>query len=195
MTTSTTLQLKTSKMKKRLSKPIGLLPAMLATLALMFALGFALRSTTMSWSYGVIKASLPLVHIPPKDRGYHRFQEQAYAYIDEKTPCVVLTREALLFGELEAFTQNFRDIRSRYQIEHSSGRPRTERLMNQITQWLDNPNLEKKIDQHPVVILLADSDIPMPLIIQTMARLKAQTQNKPSRTVSFDRVVLAQGLY
>lgn len=186
----TTLQLMTLKTKKRLSNDHWSLSIwLIATMGLLAIASFTLRATSISWDFGVVDGVIPVAissSVPPqkglsleKNLGRKFLKEQS---INDSTIAVVLTRKALYFGPVGSFTKNYSNIRNKYFVDHLEGAPQIDVLKKTIALWA---KAEKRALSKQVV-LLPTSEIPMPIVIQTMAKLKEDRQ--------FENVILGSGL-
>ncbi len=90
-----TLQLKTSRMKKRLFENTWLFPScILAIFGLIVIFGFSLRAVTLAWSYGLVDAEIPLTPINYEDAIIKTKPELTGGVINYTTPMILLTKEA-----------------------------------------------------------------------------------------------------
>ena len=187
MTHSTMLQLKISKTKKRLSNNFWSLP--LVTIALMglcLFLSFHLRSISIASLYGIIPVEIPIVSHPIDDPTFHQFRETPNVEIKGNTPIVALTKEAFYFGDLQSFSADLAGVRNKFLVRHVDGAPDTPTLLSQLKRWGYTRMSEKKINSKGLLIFMPAEDIPVPILVQTIANLK--------KSSLFSRIVLAGGI-
>jgi len=187
MIASTTLPLKILRTKKRLSNVIWYLPIMvLACMGLMVQLSFMLRAISAAGIYGIVPVEMPVLSLPIDDPTYATFREQPNGSINATTPMVVLTPEGFFFGEVAAFTQNFADVRNKFLVRHNDGAPDISKLLHDMEKWLFMRENNQKTSPSGILILLPLSEIPSPIVIQTLAGIR--------RSPLFPRIILAGGL-
>ncbi|MBF0443139.1 MAG: hypothetical protein HQK54_14620 [Oligoflexales bacterium] len=174
-------------MKKRLSNETWQIRVIiLAILALMVILTFGFRSTSISGYLGLIEAEIPVLPISFEDKAYHNFVETPDAEITSTTPVVVLTAKRFYFGDVDAFSTRFFDVRNKFYIDHVEGAPDISSLISTMSKWFYQRMSEQKISERGILIFLPSEEIPMPIIIQTIAGLKSSP--------FFKRVILANGI-
>lgn len=184
MTTSTTLQSKISKTKKRLSDDSTLLlPVAIGLMGLIAIFAFALRPISMTWDFGVVEAELPVVSSPLLDKSYKRFSEKPYTYLGQGTPTLILNTDSFVYGDLQAFTKGFSKIRNKFRIDHVEGSPQLGNLVSEMQKWLDRQKNNR--NGHKVLIFVPSAEIPMPVLTQVISGIK--------RSGMFERVVLGAG--
>lgn len=103
-------------------------------------------------------------------------------YVGDDTLAIVLTRKAFYFGPTSSFTKDFSNVRNKYYVEHLDGAPQLDLLATTMKLWAkaERRALSKQ------VIFIPTPEIPMPIVIQTMAKLK--------EAKFFDNIVLGSGL-
>ena len=187
MIASTTLQLKILKTKKRLFEDAWNARILLIlVLGLMVILSFCLRATILSGVFGVIISEIPVLHYPIADPTKHDFTETPNAWIKKTTPVVVITDEQMYFGDLEAFSTRFADVRGKFSIKHADGAPDIPELLATMIKWEhQRASGKQEIDNNGVLVLLPSEEIPMPIVIQVIAGLKTSPL--------YQRIVLANG--
>ena len=180
----------TLKMKKRLSDDTWSLSIwLIAIMGLLAITSFALRATSISWNFGIVDGSIPVAisSIKPPGKGLsleynldRKFLKEQT--INDQTIAIVLTRKAFYFGPVTSFTKDYPDVRNKFLVDHLDGAPQIDILKKTIELW----SKAKHRALSKQVILIPTAEIPMPIVIQTMAKLKQDKQ--------FDTVVLGSGL-
>lgn len=150
---------------------------------------FSLRASSISWNFGVVNANIPIAissSVPTEkglslehNLGRKFLKEQT---INDQTLTIVLTRKAFYFGPVDSFTKSYSNVRNKYFIDHLDGAPQIDVLKKTIELWT---KAEKRALSKQV-ILVPSAEIPMPIVIQTMAKL---TEDKQFKTV-----ILGDGL-
>lgn len=180
-------QSRISRTKKRLSDDRWAITAVVVSFLALFAiLTFGLRAVMVSGVYGVVRAELPVVPASVKDPGFHGFKEEPRDSLQKSTPAVVLTTEAFYFGDLEAFTSNFSDIRDKFIIRHVDGEPQLAGLVDTMSKWVEERAKSANVPIDKVLVFIPAGDIPMPIVIQVIAGLR--------KSPHFERVILGSGL-
>ncbi len=187
MTASTILLSKISRTKKRLSDdPWQMRFLVVLVLGLFIILSFALRSTWIAGSYGIVEAEIPAVSVQVEDPSESTYRESPRAAITKTTPIVILTDQEFYFGDLEAFGGKFSDVRNKFFVKHAKGGAPNVVLLNEMmAKWLYQRSQES-IGNDGIVVLLPDRNVPAPIVIQTIAGLKDSPY--------FNQVVLASGI-
>ena len=184
---STMLLLKISRTKKRLSNQVWNLRIMvIAVIGLLIVLSFGLRSTSVSWVYGIVESEIPVLSVPVKDPMYNTFEETPNSSITKGTPIVVLTQDAFLFGDAEAFSEKLHNVRNKYFIRHEDNSPNVSSLLLSLERWMHTRSESKELANRGVLLFLPTKEIPMPIVIQTLSYLRGSPL--------FERVVLAGGI-
>lgn len=157
---------------------------MIALLGMAFTLGVATRVVSLPLTYGHVSVSIPVMSVPPNDPGFHKFTEAPSENIDDRAPVVVLTHEALYFGDVASFGRDLAETRNKFVVPHDDGSPRLDELATAFASWAQ----ENGRYTRPIPLVLAPAgDIPMPIVIQTIAGLK--------QIPLVERVVLAGGIF
>jgi len=189
MTPSTTLQLKISKMKKRLSSNAWQLSLLLITIFGFFGIIiFSLRLISLPGDYGIVRAELPVVLIPFSDPTYHEFVESFSSSIEKTTPAIVISSRSFYFGELQSFSEDLLESRNKFSIPHLDGEPQFNTLLNTMRLWISKKEIDSKgkFKNDGTVVLIPSSEIPASIVIQIIMRLRSSEL--------FNRVILSGGL-
>ena len=187
MTLSTTFQSKILKMRKRLSKdPWTVALGPVAFLGLLVVLTFAMRTVALPGSFAAIHAEIPVVPVTVNDPAYHRFEEQTRDMLRKTTTAVVLTTDGFYFSDLESFTTKFDDKHDKFLVAHEDGEPQLLSLLTSIQNWMDERKTRYGIRGDGHLVFLPHGDIPMPIVIQTIAGFR--------QSGMFQRIVLGGGL-
>jgi hypothetical protein len=187
---STTLQLTTSKMRKRLSKDDWTLPIVCLSLMIPLITSlYSLRATSIAWNYGVVTAKIPQlityekIDIPVSlNLASQNIAQSSKLQIGDKTVTIILNSDALYFGPLEAFSSKMSDVRNKFKLTHRDGSPQMGQMFKDLKQWsiLNNVTLSN------VAVLVPFPSAPMALITEMIGVLKSSGQ--------FSEVVLGSGL-
>lgn len=105
--------------------------------------------------------------------------------ITKNTPALILTTEFFFFGKLEAFTDDFSNVRDKFYISHIDGEPQISQLIETMSKWKDK-FVTKTDEGGDLVVFLPNADVPLPIVVQLMHWLK---QSK-----LFNEIVLASDL-
>jgi hypothetical protein len=140
----------------------------------------------MAWKYGRIYSQLPIMAIPFQDPGLSRVRFEPKGKVTRSTATIVLTKDFFYFGDLEAFTEKFADVRNKFFVPHIDGRPEVSILLDTMTRWMKVRSTEKKPVGRDVVILLPSAEIPLPIVIQVLHWIK--------KSGIYDEAVLASEL-
>lgn len=178
------------KMKKRLSDDFWLAPiATLSFISVAIIASYSLRTTSISWKYGMVEGKIPVVKAPSatpaKGVSLERnlpTLEQSERIMDDETVAVFLTRSAFYFGPISSFTENFSNVRNKFKIDHENGAPQADMLLSTLNLWAkaERRTLSKQ------VVFVPTSEIPMPIVIKVMSTLKNSNL--------FSHVVLGSGI-
>jgi hypothetical protein len=106
------------------------------------------------------------------DPGLHQVHFSIVGKITRSSPTVVLTRDSFFFGDLEAFTEKFSDVRNKFYIPHVDGRPDIDRLIDTMARWMKTRENEKHPISRDVAVFLPSGEIPLPIVIQVFHWLK-----------------------
>ena len=181
------LQLKILRTKKRLSDDNWTLRKIfIALMGLLVILSFLLKVVSMSETYGVVDIEIPVLSNPIDDPSSKTFKEQPNAYLDDKTPMIILTDEAFHFGDVNAFSSRLLDVRNKFTIPHQDGSPNIEALTRDTKKWMYSRMSEKKLNHKGILVFAPAENIPMPIVIQCIGILRSLD--------IFKRVVLASGI-
>lgn len=187
MTASTTLQLKISRTRKRLSNSPWYVPLnIIACFGVLVLLASLLRAVSLAGSYGVIDLDIPVLSVPLDDKTLSRLKPTATENLALQTPMVFLSREAYIFGTTESFTTDISNIRNKFYIPHEDGAPNLPRLISDMERWAKDSKINGKTISTELVILLPQEEIPLPIVLQTIDGLK--------QSGLFAKVVLGGGL-
>jgi hypothetical protein len=158
----------------------------LSFLGLFAILTFALRAATLPGAYGVVPAEIPVMPVSVADPAFHDYKEETRRELHRSTPAVLLTTEAFYFGDLDAFTANFSDVRDKFMIRHVDGEPQLVTLIETLDRWAAQVATSKSQALEDVLVFVPSGDIPMPIVIQVLAGLRQSPR--------FKRVVLGGGI-
>jgi hypothetical protein len=125
----------------------------------------------MSWKYGRIHAQMPVMSLPFMDPG-SAAQATPQKKISRTTATIVLTKDVFYFGDLEAFTEKFSDVRNKFFVPHIDGRPEVATLLDTMSRWMKARSGANKPVRTDVVILLPSAEIPLPIVIQVLHWIK-----------------------
>ncbi len=163
------------------------MPAVLFGLfGLLTILSFGLRAVTLASVYGVVPLEIPLVQASVDDPGLHEYREEPRAILTQNSPAVVLTADAFYFGDLTAFSVNFSNVRDKYIIRHIDGAPQLQKLLEQLTSWVQERAAHQNIPLSKVLVLIPSGDVPVPIVTQVVAGLRTSPH--------FERIILSNGL-
>lgn len=163
------------------------MPVALVALLGIFALfSFCIRATFMSSAYGIIESELPVMSVPFADPDHTAYQEAPRGFLAETTPVVILTENEFYFGNLDAFTEDFTNVRNKFIVSHEEGAPNLHKLVETMAKW--QGSLIKNDLELPreALIFLPMQNVPMAIVLQVMAELK--------KTSLFNQVILATGI-
>lgn len=196
MTASTTLQLKISRTRKRLSNNTWYLPLIvLAAAGLMIYLSYMLRAISIAGRYGLIESEIPVLPVPLLDETLTRSVEKPRDFLGTSTPVVLLSKEAFFFGMGDAFAADLSNVRNKFFIPHESGAPNVPKLINDLDRWLGEELEAQAAKQGPkgarparpkVLLFVPLEEIPMAIVIQCLASLR--------NSGKFETVILGGGL-
>ena len=181
------LQLKISRMKKRLSEDNwNHRKIYIALMGLVVILSFMLKVISISEKYGVVDLEIPILSNPIDDPSSKTFKEEPQVALSKTTPLILLTDTAYIFGDVESFSSRYLNVRNKFSIPHVSGSPNLDGLTLNLKKWIFSRMSEKDINHHGIVVLAPAENIPMPIVIHTVATIK--------KLKIFNRVVLASGI-
>lgn len=171
-------------MKKKLSdKPSALLALSICFVFISVVSIFAFRALTTSGATSYVQGEIPLVRSPSKEPLKDSLTQKLSMKITAKTPVVVLTSEAFLLGDSDAFTGELSSIRNKYEIRHVMGQPQIVTLVSTLTQWDKSRGVDSGTS---ALIFSPTSEIPMPIVIKVMAAIQDLSP--------YNRIVLAGGV-
>ena len=147
----------------------------IAIMGVLEILSFGLRTTTLSWNFGLVPTKIPVLYQEFDDETSSSKHNQE---ITANTPMIVLNDHALYFGTAAAFSTNYRDVRSKFVVPHHEGAPQVQNLLTQLAKW--KPDLASQ-----PVLLLPSPDWPAAVVIQMIHYLRESDH--------FSHVVLAGG--
>ena len=143
-------------------------------MALIAISGF-LRATSISWKFGIVEAQIPIAISSTESKSKGLSLENNLGRkikkgqtINDQTITILLTRKSFYFGTIEAFTKEYMNTRNKFQVDHLEGAPQIDVLLTTINLW--SKNEKRALSQN--VIFIPTPEIPMPIVIQTMAYLK-----------------------
>ena len=187
MIASMTLQSKILRTKKRLSEDSWQSHIrVVAIIGLIGICAILLRATYIASAYGVVESEIPAVAVPVADPDDKAYKESPRAFINNKTPLVVLTAENFYFGHLESFSSGYSKVRNKFYVQHKNGAPNVAGLLKTMTKWIHQKTSTGNFSNNGIVILLPDKNIPAPIVIQTISYLKTSD--------NFNQVILAGGM-
>ena len=182
------LQSKISKTRKKLFNQTWQYRCfIIALLGIVSILVIAFRSVILADRYGVVSTELPVFSLPVNDSTYHEFAEKPNAMIDATTPLVVMTSTATYFGEVGAYTTDLGTSNNKFMVRHEDHAPNIAFLITTMEKWNYQRMNQRNIHNAGLLIFLPSQEIPMPIVIQTIAELK--------KSPHFKRVILAGGIY
>ncbi|MDD9950327.1 MAG: hypothetical protein OXT67_02055 [Zetaproteobacteria bacterium] len=161
---------------------------LLGFLGLGHVLTASIRTMSLTWSYGVVATTVPVMDVSDhlgKDYATYEDKDSVYT-IRAQTPMLILGDDALYFGSTKAFTENFFQIHDKVRIPHIDGSPQVTTLIKQLYAWQRERKLLQGIEKHPVALLLPGEQWPMAVIIQIMSAIK--------QTNTYQEVILASML-
>jgi hypothetical protein len=182
MITSTMLQWKISKTKKRLSNDNWTLQIIvLSFCALSILMIGSFRALTVGAKFGAVSIDLPIFDVKSDDSGVTS-GTKVYE-IGPKSPTVILTVNAFYIGSLQAMSREFMDTDNKYIVRHESGAPQMDRLFDIIAKWeFQNP----VPDRQKVFVLVPQGEVPYPIVAQVVDQMK--------RKFPDNRFVLSTGI-
>lgn len=170
---STTLLSTISKTKKRLSDGQWYVPInVLLVLGLATILSYGMRTISLTWEFGVIRSSIPVMSevIDHKNQNRESKNDSNIASIKSTTPLIVLADDAFFIGDVEAFTTSFVKIRNKIRIPHLEGSPQLGDLVDVLKSRQEKLNLKEE----EIALLLPGEQWPMAVVLQVMQLLKSK---------------------
>ncbi len=172
------------RMKKRLSNSSWYSYLIYITLlGILTICIFLMRTVLMTQDYHIVQTELPVVFKPLEKHSLEENYLAKYEKITPKTPVVVLTTEAFFFGDLQSFSSDFTEVRDKFYVPHQNQQPDLDTLISQMEEWLSS---DSKISRPEIAILVPTGEIPLPIVIQSLAYLKKSSHLK--------RVILGTGI-
>jgi len=153
---------------------------------LLIYLSSTLRAISMAGRYGLVEAEIPVLAVPMDDGTFTRFKEQSTESLGDRTPLLLLTREAFIFGTLKAFATDLSSVRDKFYVPHEEGAPHLPKLSLDLSKWMLEKSEESEGSLPRVLIFMPTEDIPMPIVIQCLAALK--------KSGLFDKIIIGGGL-
>jgi hypothetical protein len=182
MITSTMLQLKISKTKKRLSDDSWTIQiAVLSFCALSVLMIGSFRSLTVGAKYGAVSLDMPILDVQSNDSSVTA-DTKVYE-IGPKSPTVILTVNAFYVGSLQAMSREFMDTENKFIVRHESGAPQMDRLFDVISKWEFQNSVP---DRQKVFVLVPQGEVPYPIVAQVVDQMK--------RKFPDNRFVLSTGI-
>ena len=180
-------QSKISKTKKKLSDDRWLLSInVLAVIALMIVLVFAIKSISRPETYGFVEATIPVLHVPIEDASFNTFEPTPQKQISKTTTAVILADNGdFYFGDLDAFGPGFYLTRNKFVVPALQGAPHVFNLLDTIEKWIDQRARQDRIKNDKILVFSPQSSVPINIIIQIMAQFR--------RSDLFDDIILANG--
>ena len=155
-------------------------------MGLVVILSFMLKVISISEKYGVVDVEIPVLSNPIEDPSSKTFKEHPNAYLEKTTPMLLLTDTAFIFGDVESFSSKYLNVRNKFSIPHLAGAPNLDGLTLNLKKWIFTRMSEDNINHHGILVLAPAENIPMPIVIHTIATIK--------KLKMFNRVVLASGV-
>ena len=175
------LQSKILKTKKRLfDNPWNTPCLIISCMGLFTILSFAMRATSVTWNFGLVKSYLPIIEQPFNDLSAQVYKYPQQESLTAQTLAILINDNASYFGELTAFTTEYHDVRNKFIIPHYQGAPQIHNLIDNIEKWQKD---SAKFDQ--TVLLFVAPDWPMAIVIQIIHYLNESNL--------FDQVILGGG--
>lgn len=138
---------------------------------------FCLRTFTLSWQYGIVESRIPIIPISLDETSINRKIIPNQYQINKNTPTIVITTDALYFGDLESFTTKFDNIHNKFIVQHDDGRPQLTKLIEDMNGW-NSQRISKNINEDNVLVLLPANEVPLSIVIQVMHWMKTSTLYK-----------------
>jgi hypothetical protein len=155
-------------------------------MGLVAVLTYGIRATTIPAQHGIVEADIPILSVPIKDPGFHRFRETSRSKLLKTTTAIVLTVDAFYFGDLTAFSEKFASTDNKFFVEHVDGRPQLPELIAALAKWSAQKSADENIRIGNYAVFLPSAQIPMPIVIQVIDGLKISNL--------YDRVILGGGM-
>lgn len=173
-------------MRRRLYDETWLCSAVvIGFLSLSSVLIFSFRIVALEFIYGIIPVEIPVVSTDIEKPGFHTFKETPHL-LSKHTPTVVFTSNAFYFGDIESFTKNFTNDGNKFIVRHDQGQPQLTKLIDTMQQWVEYRSRFHNIPKQKSMILIPTSEIPIPIVAQTIAGLRTSP--------FFQRIILGTGI-
>lgn len=143
-------------------------------------LSFAMRLTSITWNFGLVRAFLPIIEQQFEDPSTKPINYPNRKIINSSTITIILNDHAFYFGELNAFSINYHEIRNKFTIPHFDGAPQIQNLINSIEKWQKENKKEKQTG-----ILFVSPDWPVAIVIQIIHYL--------NQSDLFEQIILGGG--
>lgn len=180
---STTLQLKISKMKKRLSSDERRFLFVTICFGLSWIVLFVAKPINLIRPYSQIDLKIPIVHIESSVPYANQMPPLTqFSEINKHSVMLIITKNELFFGTVQSFSEDFYQIRNKFRIAHADGRPLIHTCLQQIESWLTS---EKRTlsENGRTLIIAPDKELPVPVLMKIVSIIKTRS--------SFSSVVLA----
>lgn len=129
---------------------------------------------------------MPIASVPFGDRSFGSIDFAAKAKVSRSTATIVLTKDYFYFGDLGAFSEKFSDVRNKFFIPHTDGRPEISILLDTMGRWIKTRAGENRPISTDIVVILPSAEIPVPIVIQVLHWMK--------ESKLFDDAILASEL-
>jgi hypothetical protein len=181
-----TLQLRTSRMKKRLSSfSWHLISGAIALSLVAIIMGYCFWAIAPQTRIGIVPAEFPSVSIvrAPSSQREPRIEDKVIT-LNDQTLVVTLTERSFVIGAAQDFAKGFFGTNNKVMIPHLDGAPLLSNLAVAIEGWA----FSKKIPPQKAtaaIILVPAPHIPMPIVIKTVDYLRKKLNSRA--------VILANG--
>ena len=186
MRLQSSLQAKISKTKKKLSKPVTLIPGLIGLVGAAACMMGLMALVMAPGSYSVVNTEFPVVPATIDDPSLHRFTERPEHFIKATTPAVVITMDAIFLGDMDSFSNHYIDSRSKIRIAHSDRAPQVGKLLGAMKKWIATRKETRGWRNEGILVFAPASNIPAAIVIQMLNALKSDG--------TFEKVILAGGL-
>lgn len=134
-----------------------------------------MRVTSLSWSYGMVEARIPILYNPLADPITSELNMSSLGSLSKKTPLIVLANDAFYVGDLSAFTNAFAQIRNKFKVSHKNGSPQVGELIKILKRWHRKRSSQFQIKKEKFAVLLPGEQWPVAVIVQIIHYLKAES--------------------
>ena len=153
----------------------------LAILGFLGVCALIIRSISLSWDFGLIDTFVPIIQAAPQAP---EKMPQGGAVITEHTAAIGLTPKFYYFGSLKSFSQTKRSSFDAVII------PRNDHDLENLEALAKAIQEQKKLAHlpipDPIGVIISDSQVPLPAVLQTIQYLKVHGL--------FKNLVLAGGI-